>query len=125
MPRTRPIGTISPSATERIGFTLQQRAGERLRAADPAALLQVLQGADREDDTVLAAEAGKQLLDLVVGRAGGQAALDREGQQCHGERRRPRVHDANPVSPHLLGGERCRLEVPDSFADRCNEYTRS
>ena len=96
---------------------MQQRAGQRLRAADPAALLQVLQGADREDDTVLAAEAGKQLLDLVVGRAGGEAALDREGQQRHGEGRRPGVDDADPVAPQLLGGERGRLEVPESFAD--------
>ena len=57
---------------------MEQRAGERLRLADPPALLQVLERADREDDRVVPLEAVDQLLELAVGRAPSEAPLDRE-----------------------------------------------
>ena len=73
---------------------VEQRAGERLGAADAAALLEVLERGDREDDAVLLLEPLDQRLDLLVGRAPREPALDREREQPDRERRGLGVDDA-------------------------------
>src|SRR6185369_17302420 len=56
---------------------VEQRARERLRLADPPALLQVLERGDREDDAVRALEPLDQLRDLLVRRPVAEAPVDR------------------------------------------------
>ena len=80
---------------------VEQRAGERLGAADATALLEVLERGDREDDAVLLLEPLDQRLDLLVGRAPREPALDREREQPDRERRGLGVDDADPVASDL------------------------
>src|SRR5581483_8529342 len=89
---------------------VEQRAGQRLRASDPAALLQVLERADREDDAVLAAETLHQRGDLLRSGAALEAALDRERELRAGERRGAAVDEHDPAAAELGGGERGGLE---------------
>ena len=80
---------------------VQQCSRERLRTADAAALLEVLERRDREDDAVLLLEPLDQHLDLLVGRTAGEPALDREREQPDRERRGLGVDDPDPVATDL------------------------
>ena len=82
---------------------VEQGAGERLGAADAAALLEVLERGDREDDAVLLLEPLDQRLDLLVGRAPREPALDREREEPDRERRGLGVDDVDPVASDLGG----------------------
>ena len=88
---------------------VEQRPGERLGAADAATLLEVLERGDREDDAVLLLEPLDQRLDLLVGRALREPALDRERQEPDGERGGLGVDDPDPVASDLGGGGDGRL----------------
>ncbi len=87
----------------------EERPGERLSLADASSFLQVLQRPDREHDPVLPLEAVDQLLELGIGRAGGEPPLDRERQHPDCERRGLRVDQPHPVRTGDPGGLHGRL----------------
>ncbi len=80
---------------------VEQGAGERLRLADPAAALQVLERRAGEHDPVRASEALDELLDLLVGRPTGEPALDRLREEAQREGHRAGVDDAHVVSAEV------------------------
>ena len=113
----------SPSVDGEDRLHVQQRPRERLRATDPAALLQVLERADGEDDAVLARwnrSISASISSSVVPRArrrwiASASSPDRQGG-------RPGVDDADPVAADQLGRrERRDWNVPESFAESWSE----
>ena len=99
---------------------VEQGAGERLGAADATALLEILERGDREDDAVLLLEPRDQRLDLLVGRAPREPALDREREEPDRERRSLGVDDAGSGRrPPASAAVTADWYVPESFADSC------
>ena len=126
LPRTRFTGSTSPSSIERIGLMFSSSPANAARAADAAAAREVLERVDGEEQPALAAVALDELVDLLVGRAALEPALDREPE--HRDRRRRGLG----VDRRAPGRRRARAaavralsNVPESFAERCSEKIRS
>ena len=101
---------------------VEQRARERLGAADATALLEVLERGDGEDDAVLLLEPLDQRLDLLVGRAARRAGAGSRARAA------PTASDAVSVSTtlDLVAAHLARPPmtadwyVPESFAESCS-----
>jgi len=75
------IGITSPLRIERIGFTCQELAGERLLAPDATAARKELERVDGEEQPVLDLEALDELVHLFVRRAAVESPLNRHRKQ--------------------------------------------
>ena len=97
---------------------VEQRPRERLRAADAAALLQVLERADREDDADVALEPRHEPLDLV-------GVVPRASRRWIASASSAQASDAVSVSidttrppPSSAPASDADWNVPESFAER-------
>ena len=125
LPRTRLSGTTSPSLDRQDRLHVEQRAGERRGAADPAAAGEVVERVDREEQPVLAPVALDERVDLLVGRAALEPPLDRERE--HRDRRRDgaRVDHAHRAAELAAAAASALANVPESVEESWSESIRS
>ena len=118
-PRTRVSGTTSPSVIVSTGLTFRSCPASAARAADPPALGEEFERVDGEEQAGVAGVALDERLDLLVGRAPLEPALDRERE--HRDRRRggPRVEQPHALAAELLRGEAARSRRCRRGSRRC------
>ena len=110
LPRTRFTGMHLAVPDREDRLHVHQLSGERLRAPDAAAAREELERVDREEQAVLAQVALDERVDLLVGRAALEPALDRGREHRGRDRRALGVDRPHPAVAELRSGGARALE---------------